>query len=404
MFNPGKLSGHNAEKYFDHLGRTDGYYCKNEEPPGRWHGQGAAELGLDGRVKGRDFKQVMNGRLGDRQLVANAGAPGRVKAWDCPVAPPRSVSVAYAVGSPDTRAAIKAAHTTAMRAVIERMEATVETRAGQGGKHKTEGARLVVGEFFHDTNRANEPSIHSHLVCMNIAVRGDGSTATPVFRGMLREQKSIGALYRVELARALSREGFDVQACEGVDEKGRKYQSFELANVPPALTAAFSKRSDEIKQAAAEKGISRSLENRKTREKKKEIPRAELDRAWLKTAAAVLGTEAAVDFRRAPGVEPAKTDLRKLDVSAMPKSERDRHYEREAANRALRGERAAAGGGGFKAPSFDPLPKAAVAGAAKGLAALIAAAQTKSQPSRPQKIEHLERALERKFDPAEQYE
>ena len=401
MFNPGKLAGANAERYFDHLGKTDGYYCKNEEPPGRWHGQGADALGLDGRVKSRDFKQVMNGRLHDRQLVANAGAPGRVKAWDCPVAPPRSVSVAYAVGSPDTRAAIKAAHTTAVRAVIERMEATVETRAGQGGKHKTEGARLVIGEFFHDTNRANEPSIHSHLVCMNIAVRGDGSTATPVFRGMLREQKSIGALYRVELARALSREGFDVQACEGVDEKGRRYQSFELANVPPALTAAFSKRSDEIKKAAADKGISRSLENRKTREKKTEIPRADLDRQWLKTAAAVLGAEQQVDFRRSPGVEPQQTDLRKLDVSAMPKRERDAYYEREAANRTAR---AAGGGQGFKAPALDSLPKAAVAGAAKGLAALIAAAQTKSQPQKPRQIEQLERSLERRFDPSEQYD
>jgi conjugative relaxase-like TrwC/TraI family protein len=404
MFNPGKLSGVGAEKYFHHLGRTDGYYCKNEEPPGCWHGRGAQALGLDGRVKSRDFKQVMNGKLGDRQLVANAGQPGRVKAWDCPVAPPRSVSVAYAVGTAETRASIKLAHAAAVRSVIERMEAVVETRAGQGGKNKTAGARLVVGEFFHDTNRANEPSIHSHLVCMNVAVRGDGSTATPVFREMLREQKSIGALYRAELARALVREGFDVRACEGADEKGRKYQSFELDAVPPALTAAFSARSDEIKKAAAEKGISRSLENRKTREKKQEIPRDQLDRAWRSTAATILGSEAAVDFRRAPGAEPLKTDLRKLDIASMPKVERDRHFEREAANRSARGERAAGGGGSFKTPTLDPLPRAAVAGAARGLAAIIAAAQTKSQAPKPRQIEQLERALERRFDPSEQYD
>lgn len=284
MFKIAILKGGNADRYYVHLNEVDGYYTKEEEPPGRWHGRGAEALKISGMVGEGQFKELMNGRLGDRQLVQNAGKEGRVKGFDCVIAPPRSISVAWALGNEEDRAAINRAFARAKDRVIERMESTAITRSGRGGLNKSDGARLIIGAFRHDTNRSNEPSLHFHLVVMNAAVRDDGKTSTPDFSKVLRNQRAIGAEFRRELARELRQEGFATQEVLATDEKGKEYRSFELKDVPADLVAAYSNRSDEIKKLAKEQGVDRRIVNLRTRQKKEPIDRRSLEAAWRQIA------------------------------------------------------------------------------------------------------------------------
>jgi conjugative relaxase-like TrwC/TraI family protein len=414
MFKPAPLSGVNAERYYTHLNKLDGYYTKSQEPPGRWLGSGAAALGLHERVRAKDFKDLMNGSFRGEKLHAGTQTNSkRLKAYDCPIAPPKSVSAAYAVGSPEVRSAIWRAQMRAEEAVVKRLECTVIARSGAGGKNK-EPAKLIVGCFRHDNNRANEPSLHTHLVVMNLSKRADGKFCSPNFRSMLQEQKAIGAFYRATVARELEREGFAVRADAGRDENGRSYQSFELRDVPQKLTDAYSVRSTEIKAAAAEKGISRDLENRKTRAKKEPVDRDVLDARWRETARAA-GIDR-TDFRVGPGrdaaSERAPGELRKMEISGLPKAEREAHFAKIDAEKAARAQEGGGPGGGRGAASGGgsgwelekggeqgaaKIPPERAAAAARGAAAIISAMRAKNS-ARPKQIEGLERSLERRFE------
>lgn len=284
MFKIAILKDENSDAYYCHLNELDGYYTKSEEPHGRWFGRGAEALKLSGMVNGHQFKELMNGHLGGKKLVQNANKQGRVKGFDCVIAPPKSVSIGWAIGSKEDRAAIDRAFSRARDRTIERMEESAGMRSGRGGLKKTVGARLIVGAFRHDTNRVHEPSLHFHLVVLNAAVRNDGKTSTPDFSRVLRNQRNIGAEFRRELARELRQEGFSTKEILAHDEKGKEYRSFELKDVPDELVQAFSGRSNEIKKLAREQGVDRRIVNLRTRAKKEPIDRHRLDAVWRQIA------------------------------------------------------------------------------------------------------------------------
>jgi conjugative relaxase-like TrwC/TraI family protein len=361
MFKIKILKGGNADSYYVHLNEVDGYYTKEEEPPGRWHGRGAADLKISGMVRESQFKELMNGRNGERQLVQNAGREGRVKGFDCVIAPPKSVSVGWALANQQDRAAIDRAFSRARDRVIEKMEATAITRSGRGGLNKSEGARLIIGGFRHDTNRANEPSLHFHLVVMNAAVRDDGKTSTPDFSRVLRNQRDIGAEFRRELARELRHEGFSTREVLAEDEKGKRYQSFELRDVPADLVAAFSNRSDEIKKIAKEQGVDRRIVNLRTRQKKEPIDRSRLEAAWRQIA-------------RDTGL----TRDGKISIKGTGIGEHQPipHINQQA--------------------TLQAGSRVAVGTAARGASVLLAALKSKARPG--QQIDGMERQIERKYE------
>jgi conjugative relaxase-like TrwC/TraI family protein len=77
-----KISGTGQGDYYLNLASED-YYLKGGEPPGKWHGEGAKELGLRGEVKAKDFRNVLGGYSADgkEKLVQNAGEEGRQSSW-----------------------------------------------------------------------------------------------------------------------------------------------------------------------------------------------------------------------------------------------------------------------------------------------------------------------------------
>ena len=111
------LKGEAAGRYYtDHL---PGYYLDGDEPPGRWWGRGADQLGLTGDVDADAFHALLAGlhpatgtRLGRRF------GEGSVRGFDATFSAPKSVSVLFGVGDQNLRQAVTDAHDRAVEAVM----------------------------------------------------------------------------------------------------------------------------------------------------------------------------------------------------------------------------------------------------------------------------------------------
>ncbi|MGE0309394.1 MAG: relaxase domain-containing protein, partial [Acidimicrobiia bacterium] len=82
----------------------DDYYSGHGESVGRWVGNAATGLGLDGDVTGEDLRAVLAGLAPGTALTPNGeqlrAHPRRVPGFDLTLSVPKSVSVAYALGDP----------------------------------------------------------------------------------------------------------------------------------------------------------------------------------------------------------------------------------------------------------------------------------------------------------------
>src|SRR5207244_2525937 len=108
-------------------GRED-YYLGKGEAPGRWYGGSAAALGLVGQVEPDDLRAVFAGEhpvTGERLAARRP----KVAAFDLCFSPPKSVSVLFGLGDPDTARAVRDAHDRAVEAALGWLEANaVRTR------------------------------------------------------------------------------------------------------------------------------------------------------------------------------------------------------------------------------------------------------------------------------------
>src|SRR4051794_10142270 len=88
----------------------DDYYSGQGESSGRWVGNAAAGLGLDGEVSGEDLRAVLAGLAPGTGLTLNGeqlrAHPRRVPGFDLTFSVPKSVSVAYALGDPLVQGAV----------------------------------------------------------------------------------------------------------------------------------------------------------------------------------------------------------------------------------------------------------------------------------------------------------
>jgi conjugative relaxase-like TrwC/TraI family protein len=109
------LKGSTAGSYYVEV--LPNYYLDSGEPKGRWHGRGAAALGLAGEVADVEFLRLMAGNdprlLGEVPLGRIYGQ-GSVRGFDVTASAPKSVSVLFAVGDDATRAQVMAAHDAAV--------------------------------------------------------------------------------------------------------------------------------------------------------------------------------------------------------------------------------------------------------------------------------------------------
>jgi conjugative relaxase-like TrwC/TraI family protein len=247
----------------------DDYYTKPGEAPGEWMGELAAELGLSGEVDREAYAAVLAGkhpvtgavlvsRPEPRKFIDAEGRERRldpILGYDIRFAAPKSVSLLYAVGSPEVRAAILRAHDHAVAEAVGYLERTAcFVQRGKGGVVIEPGAGFLSMGFRHRSSRAGDPALHTHLVTANMTRSvSDGrwlSLANPRRQSpLLREAKAAGHVYQAALRAELTRD-FGAEWQQVVNGYA------DLTEIGRPVIDHFSQRRAEIVAAMAERGVS----------------------------------------------------------------------------------------------------------------------------------------------------
>ena len=119
---------------------------------------------------------------GERVLTRQALDP--VGGWDLVFAAPKSVSLAYALGSEEVRVEVLGAHEAAVTAALGMLERhAAYTRRGSYGVILEAAAGVVVARFAHELARrvehadgstTTDPHLHTHCALLGRALSGDG--------------------------------------------------------------------------------------------------------------------------------------------------------------------------------------------------------------------------------------
>jgi conjugative relaxase-like TrwC/TraI family protein len=274
-----------AAEYYD----ADDYYFSKEDgsSPSVWFGRGAEVLGLTGEVDRTIFRKALDGSLPDGSVLAGGRHGERRPGWDCTFSAPKSVSMQALIAG-DHR--LGDAHNSAVDAALRYFEKEVagyrESAGGTIDRFRSEC--VLVAQFRHELSRNVDPQLHTHAVLLNAVPRQDGEWRCLDAAGLFKQQKTVGAVYRAELARRVVELGYAIRN-EHVD--GR----FELANITREQIDTFSTRRRAIEQAHEDAGIDiteasprqREIIALATRRAKSDVDRTAVWRQWSDRANAI---------------------------------------------------------------------------------------------------------------------
>ncbi|MGF7636752.1 MobF family relaxase, partial [Klebsiella pneumoniae] len=175
--------------------------------------------------------------------------------YDLTFSAPKSVSMLAMLGG-DKR--LVDAHNQAVTEAVKQLETLTATRVMADGKSETVlTGNLIVAKFNHDTNRNQEPQLHTHAVVINATQNGDkwqslGTDTvgkTGFIENVYANQTAFGKLYREALKPLVEKLGYETEVVG-------KHGMWEMKDVP---VEAFSSRSREVREAA---GPDASLKSR----------------------------------------------------------------------------------------------------------------------------------------------
>ena len=312
----------------------DGYYA-SDDPAHReasaWAGKGAEALGLEGAVDPDTFRGVLEGKVpdGSGRELGRRGKDGSIEhrpGRDVTLSAPKSVSLAALVGG-DVR--VVDIHDRAVAATLAWIEGNAaETRMkdpATGRMVREGGQNMVAATFRHDTSRNLDPQLHTHAVIANMVQGEDGKWRSMANEKLYESKMLIGAIYRSELARGLSRLGYGI-------EKTHADGRFEIAGVSRETIDAFSTRRAEIEAGMAERGMGSPSDNPRLAERaalmsraaKRDIDRGELAGVWQRQAADLgFDAPALVAHAAAKGAEPVTAGRDAAPGMAPPEAGRD---------------------------------------------------------------------------------
>jgi conjugative relaxase-like TrwC/TraI family protein len=308
----GKLSPGRADYYLDTVAKgAEEYYVGSGEAPGRWVGRGAERLGLSGDVEGRALRDVLAGHdLSGTTLLARQG-PKRMPGYDCTFNAPKSVTLLFALGSPETRRQVREAHEAAVDAALAVLEAEAcRLRRGRGGAHIQPGEGFAAAAFRHRTSRSGDPHLHTHVVIANLArFEQDGRWTTLDGRQLYAWCRTVGFLYEAHLRSALT-------ARLGVGWGPIRNGIADIAGVPRRVIEHFSQRRRQIVDRMADVGSlgghAAQVAAYATRQTKNtSVPYTVLRAWWVERAAALGFDQEALEAVRDVTVRqrPARDDI-----------------------------------------------------------------------------------------------
>ncbi len=302
------------------------YYSEGESRTPFWMCAGDAEtsaalcgLSAADRAGGEADLDVVARWLDDG--VAPSGACGRKfsqranHGFDLTFCAPKSVSLLRALDT--TGVASKAVVEAHNRAVAEALE-YLHTHAGYTRVHNNmTGMKdlqrlpgLVAAAYQHETSRAGDPHLHTHVLVPNKQARADGTLVAIDSDSLWHEARAAGIIYQATLRAEL-------HAALGIGwEKVDPHSGMaELAGVDPELIAAASQRSTQLSEWAAQNlivdGNGKPTAGQLARAQKATRPRKPEHRPWAELKAEWaqrFGAELALDE---PAQQEALTRLRK---------------------------------------------------------------------------------------------
>ena len=240
------LKGTEAGRYYTE--QLPSYYLDSGEPPGRWHGDGARILGLEGRVDDEAFLAVMAGQhptIGVR--LGRRFGDGSVRGFDATFSAPKSVSVLFAISDQQLRREVTEAHDRAVDAVLDWIESQAHTRFRWRGHVVCVDAEGIVAAVFRQhTSRSLDPQLHTHAVIANRVRAPDGRWLALDARTLKMDQRTLSGLYHAGLRAELTRR-------LGVRWQPPVNGIAEMIGVDQVVLAEFSHRSRDIEQRVGEK-------------------------------------------------------------------------------------------------------------------------------------------------------
>ena len=219
------------------------YYVGVGEAPGVWAGRWSGELGLVGVVEADQLRALIEGRhpVSGDDLVK--GLRGRsVRAFDVTFSAPKSVSLLWALGSPEAADAVMRAHVDAVDVAVRFLESRVAVARQQvdGVRRRVGTSGLVVAGFVHRTSREGDPQLHSHCLVTNLVRRvSDGRVVALDGYPLHVWARAAGSVYQAELQRHLSR---SLHVGWGEDRRNTR----DLVGITGEQRRVFSKRSGQI--------------------------------------------------------------------------------------------------------------------------------------------------------------
>ncbi len=291
-----------AVEYFrEHL-KVGDYLVEEGRSEMTWFGQGAEKLELAGVCDLDEFSRLCQGqhpKTGLKLGVRDKGTNRRL-CYFGQISTPKDVSIAYLVGG-DQR--IGGWWDEAVRDALKEIEAVTATRVRRGGADEDRvTGNMVASVVTHETSRALDPQLHTHVCIMNLTFdpveqRWKGVQPSQYYRhnSFFRE------VCHAKLAARMQEAGYEL-------ESSRKL-GFNIKGLPPDLRDRFSKRRVEILQRAAAEGATSQAALQaitvKTRANKTKANAADLRAGWIAQAGegmtAVRETiAAAAGVRRAP--------------------------------------------------------------------------------------------------------
>ncbi|MHB1911408.1 MAG: MobF family relaxase [Acidimicrobiales bacterium] len=224
------------------------YYLDENEPPGRWWGDGAEAIGQSGEVESGQLARMLVARHPVTGARAGRGFGEKsARVFDATFSAPKSASVIWAL-SPDpwVRAEVAAAHDAAVSAALGWFQTHgAVSRRGRNGVDQVPTAGLTAALFRQHTSRAGDPQLHTHAIIWSKVQDRTGTWLALDARFLKFQQRSIGWVYqaavRAELTTRL-----------GVSwERLPESEMAEIAGVPSALRELFSQRSAQVSERFA---------------------------------------------------------------------------------------------------------------------------------------------------------
>ena len=256
------------------------YYAEGQELIGRWGGEGAKLLGLEGKVKQREFNALAENRhpCTGGQLTPRT-KDSRTVGYDFTWSVPKSVSLLYAMTED---AALLDAFRESVHETMRNIEAEMKVRVRKKGRNEERvTGNLTYAEFVHFTSRPvdglPDPQLHAHCFVFNATYdHAEQEWKAGQFRDLKRDAPYWQAAFRVRLANRLQDLGYAIE---------RKRDDFEIAGVPAPAIRRFSRRTGKIEEEARKRGIDDPAEKARlgglTRERKdKSLTWNELRREW----------------------------------------------------------------------------------------------------------------------------